>query len=401
MKERKKQILLRNRLYALLQGGYWMQYCLSLSYASFMMLDRGYSDAEIGVILAFGNIPAILLQRRISMIADRSKKVSLASLLMICYAVEAVAFSGELIQKTKGVGFTISMLVLMVISAGTQGLVNAMSHRLEDKDIPVNFGSGRAFGSLMYAVMSFIIGRASKSMNADVIPVAGFVICALLVALLLVISLKVNTASRVDHTEQAKKTGFVVFVKKYRAFFVLLSMCMFFYLSHAFINNFFFQIVADVGGNEADLGSILSICAVTELLPMFFYNRLERRFGTKKLLFASGFFFLVKCFITFVAPNVFVIYISSFFQMMSFAVFIPASVSYVSQVMDEEDAVRGQSMITMMICVVFFIASLLGGYLMEAHSVKTMLLVGVIAAAFGVAALGLLLVKGSGKTERN
>ena len=47
-----------NTAYAALQGSYWMAYCMVLSFASVFLLARGYSNSEIGVIMAASNVLA-------------------------------------------------------------------------------------------------------------------------------------------------------------------------------------------------------------------------------------------------------------------------------------------------------------------------------------------------------
>ena len=384
----------RNILYALLQGGYWMQYGTALSFASVIMLNRGYTDSQIGVIIAFGNIPAIILQHALSHFADKSKKVSLAAILIVMYLLEAVAYAGELLTKHAGTMFTISIIMLTVIAASTQGFVNAMSHRLETDEIKVNFGIGRSAGSFMFAIISLVIGHLAEKLNPDVIPTIGFAVCAYLIAVLVIISLSADTTSKaVEKTGTQAKESFFAFFSRYKLFFVVLLGCMGFYLSHSYINNFFYQVVVDVGGNKADLGGILSFAAVTEVLPMFFYSRLEKKFGTKLLLFVSGVFFLIKSLITLIAWNVAGVYVGTFFQMLSFSLFIPASVSFVAQLMNEEDAVRGQSLVTIMINIAFLIASFSGGFIMDNISVKAMVLVGTLTSVAGVTLLGFILRK--------
>ena len=68
---------LLNIKYGCIHGTYWMYYGVAGSFASAFLLARGYSNAEIGIILAVGNILAVFLQPLIADLADRSKKLSL------------------------------------------------------------------------------------------------------------------------------------------------------------------------------------------------------------------------------------------------------------------------------------------------------------------------------------
>ena len=63
--------------YGAVHATYWMTYAIIGSFASAFLLGRGYSNSEIGVILAVGSVAAVFLQPVLADIADRSKKISL------------------------------------------------------------------------------------------------------------------------------------------------------------------------------------------------------------------------------------------------------------------------------------------------------------------------------------
>ena len=65
---------LLNIKYGGLHGTYWMYYGIATSFASVLLLARGYSNGEIGIILAVANVAAVFLQPLVADFADRSKK---------------------------------------------------------------------------------------------------------------------------------------------------------------------------------------------------------------------------------------------------------------------------------------------------------------------------------------
>lgn len=69
--------------YGAVHATYWMTYAIIGSFASAFLLGRGYSNSEIGVILAVGSVAAVFLQPVLADIADRSKKISLIGLTQI------------------------------------------------------------------------------------------------------------------------------------------------------------------------------------------------------------------------------------------------------------------------------------------------------------------------------
>ena len=70
-------------------------------------------------------------------------------------------------------------------------------------------------------------------------------------------------------------------------------------------------------------------------------------------------------------------------QAFSFAIFAPASVRYVDEVIARRDAVRGQALVTAMITLGSIFASYFGGLLLDTSTPKYTLLIGVIVSVAG------------------
>ena len=75
--------------YCILQGAYWASFCIIYSFATVFLLDRGFSNSQIGVIIAAGNILGVVLQPVFASIVDRSKTITLHKLTGILAAIMA------------------------------------------------------------------------------------------------------------------------------------------------------------------------------------------------------------------------------------------------------------------------------------------------------------------------
>lgn len=98
------------------------------------------------------------------------------------------------------------------------------------------------------------------------------------------------------------------------------------------------------------------------------------------------------------ATNIPMLYVSQGFQMISYAFFIPASVFYVNQVMSDNDKVKGQAIMTGTTTLGGVVGSLLGGLILDASGVSTLLWTGLVFAVVGavlffVSASGLFVKK--------
>ena len=143
------------------------------------------------------------------------------------------------------------------------------------------------------------------------------------------------------------------------------------------------QIITNVGGTSADLGRLLAIAAVTEIPIMFLFSRIVKHVKSSVLLVISGIFFVLKAFGYFAAGNIALMTIAALMQMGSFAIYIPASVYYVNEVMEERDKFKGQALMTGTNTLGGVIGSLLGGFLIDQAGVSVMNLAGLVMAVSG------------------
>ena len=117
---------------------------------------------------------------------------------------------------------------------------------------------------------------------------------------------------------------------------------------------------------------------------MIFFTWLKDRFGSKLLLSVSAVFYFVKIFATAIATSVGMLYFSMVFQALAFAIFIPASVHFVDEIMSKKDAVKGQAFVTVAMTLSNLLSSLLGGVLIKLFGVTFSLWFGTVITICGV-----------------
>ena len=149
------------------------------------------------------------------------------------------------------------------------------------------------------------------------------------------------------------------------------------------------QIITNVGGTSADLGRLLAIAAITEIPVMFLFSLILKHVKSSVLLIISGIFFALKAFGYFAAGNIALMTVAAVMQMGSFALYIPASVYYVNEVMEEQDKFKGQALMTGTNTLGGMIGSLLGGFLIDHAGVVVMNLAGLIMAVSGAVLIAL------------
>ena len=94
--------------------------------------------------------------------------------------------------------------------------------------------------------------------------------------------------------------------------------------------------------------------------------------------------FALKALMYAISTSVLMVYIIQIAQMISFALFVSASVFYTSEIIAKEDQTTGQAYMTSMIAVGTVLGSLAGGWILELSGMTAMLSVNVVIAMVGV-----------------
>ena len=376
--------------YCILQGAYWASFCIIYSFATVFLLDRGFRNSQIGVIIAAGNILGVIFQPVFASVVDRSKTVTLHKLTAILTAVMVVLLLlYGLPNQFLAVALTDTLLQVI------QPLINSVSVYYVNQGVNVDFGAARGIGSLSYALASYLLGGLVENYGCSMILFAG--ILMVLVICITVFSMPIIKDAVFSDKEQETKSkinadrgqsvqekeSLLSFVGRYKYFMLTLAGVTLVFSFHNMNNSYMIQIITNVGGTSADLGRLLAIAAITEIPVMFLFSRIVKHVKSSALLVVSSVFFILKAFGYFAAENIALMTIAAVMQMGSFAIYIPASVYYVNEVMEERDKFKGQALMTGTNTLGGVIGSLLGGFLIDQAGVSVMNLAGLVMAVSG------------------
>ena len=399
---------LLNIKYGCIHGTYWMYYGVAGSFASAFLLARGYSNAEIGIILAVGNILAVFLQPLIADLADRSKKLSLIGVTQLS-AVLLMVLTGLLfVMKQKSAALWVVYMFIMAWMTTLQPLFNSLAFKLEETGVHINFGACRSVGSLAYAVLCAFLGTLVEAKGVGVLPLSGEIVLLMLLASLWVTKTQfdrmvgektgkqaVSVLGECGHVpvadaEEAEEINLALFVKRNKLFVVLNLAVIGVFFSNSILNNFMLQVVEGVGGTSEDMGRIFSVMAFLEIPALFFFDKIKERFSCQLILKFAAICFTLKVLLIYLAGSVTMIYVAHLLQTLSFGLFLPAMVSFIGEVMAKGEAVKGQALYTVMTTASSMLASVLGGIMLDVSGPGFMLLVSTIVTGLGALVLVLI-----------
>ena len=170
-----------------IQSSYWACYCCIISFSSVYLLDQGFSNAQVGLVISLGGLLSALLQPRVSRAADRLQKLSLRLFCAGVAGIALVASAGLLCLPGKLPQLVLygSLVVLVQL---LMPLCSALGMACLNLGYRLNFGLARGAGSMAFGIFSAACGRLVLWLGAWSVAaamLAGFVTSAVMWKMLL------------------------------------------------------------------------------------------------------------------------------------------------------------------------------------------------------------------------
>lgn len=377
-----------NIYYSFLQIAYWVTSAVVFCFTTVFLQFRGYSNYEIGIVFAVGNIIGFVSQPLIAGYVDRSDRRTLLRCIRIT-AVGAVLLMLTVYLLPSG---SVSLIVAYALLVAGNTLLNplciSLSFYIESWGCGINFSRARALGSLSFAVCNVILGMLVQRVSENAVPTAFILFSSLLglATLLFVPGDRAHRAAFPERRAQAaveRPSGLLEFARENKRFMLFLLGTATLYFTHGMIGNFMIEFIRSIGGGSEDMGNVLAFMTVVEVPVMLLFGRLTQRFRCSSLLRFAVIMFTVKELMIYLASSLPALYAAEALQAFSFALFVPASVRYVDEVIAKHNAVKGQAFVTSMMTLGSIFASYIGGLLLDTSTPGFTLLVGVIVSAVG------------------
>ena len=371
--------------YFSLQSLFWMTYCMVVGFSVTYLLSCGYTNSEAGYILASANICALILQPFFADLADRSKKINAMTIFLVSIEIIFVCSIGLFFIGVRSHILTLIYVVMITLANAVIAFLTSIQFLMDTSKSKINFGLCRAGGSLCFAILSALMGIMIERIGMKSIPLALFIITLLIIGLCIFITRhSINGNIKAVLTlEKKRSSSLFVFFKENLRFMILSIAMLFIYYAHAFITNFTISIVRNVGGNHREMGYLIAFMALMELPGMIGFKEISRRFKVSSLLLFSMIMFSIKAIIVWLSPSLMTLTFGFALQVVSFAIYIPASVQYANIIINEKDTVKAQMMFNLMQAGGAVFSSIIGGWLIDFSGISHALLVGAILSCIG------------------
>ena len=195
-----------NIYYSFLQIAYWVTSAVVFCFTTVFLQFRGYSNYEIGIVFAVGNIIGFVSQPLIAGYIDRSDRRTLLRCIRIT-AVLAVLLMLAVYFLPSG---SISLIGVYALLVAGNTLLNplciSLSFYIESWGCGINFSRARALGSLSFAACNVILGMLVQRVSENAVPTA-FILFSSLLGLATLLFVPVDRAHRIAAPERRMQSA--------------------------------------------------------------------------------------------------------------------------------------------------------------------------------------------------
>lgn len=367
--------------YAIIQSLHWALLAIYFAFGAAYLYDIGLNSFTMGLVLAAVGLISAVLQPLIAGNADRARRGGAVRRWCCILIVPGCALLLLLWLLSLPLWLHIGLFVLMwMLVLSLMFLFNSLAMEYPNAGYPLNFGIGRAAGSISFALGSYLYGRCIASYGtASLLPI-GFTLCCLLLIALL--TWRSPPLTQPAEANTADSSGFARRYPRFICLVISTTICL---TPYSFVANFLVRIVEGVGGGSIELGTAIMIAALLEAPTMFVSVWLSRRLGSHVLMIVAAISLSVKMLMFTLANSVAGVYIAELFQLLSYPLLLCASVYYVNALMAPQDRVRGQALMTLVQTVASATGALLGGFLLDRFGMRLTLSVALIVSVIGSA----------------
>lgn len=348
--------------YAVIQVLYFSALALVSCYASAYLLNRGFTNGQIGLMLGISNLGAVGVQLLTALVVSRTG-IRIGKVMIGTSAIIVVLALVLLLLPLSGVAFCVAYVLVFLLTQSMAAPVNSLYRGYHEQGTKINFGVARGFGSAAYSTASLVTGvLIQKFFTPDILPGLYVVPCLLLCVVVFMFNApNVEQRQPANVTPKEKK----IFLHEYPQFYLFLAGVLCLATSNGFTETYLLQIIQRIGGNSSNLGIAAFISAMTELPAMILYRRFADKVGNRRLLAIAGWMWALKNFLIMLAPNVYLIYAAELLQFVGYAIYVPAGVRYIAHTLPEKEFLNGQALIGSAFTAGYLIASFIGGPMID------------------------------------
>ena len=347
--------------YIAMQMGFWAMFAAIVAYQTALLLDRGFTNGEAGLMTSVRCLAGIVFQPLLGGFADRHPGVPLKGIVGVSLALSLAA--GVWYWAEPAMGLAQTALVWVVIGGlgvSSYPLMDAMAVQFINDGVPIRYSLGRGLGSLAYAVVCVLLGLQVGQWGVETTLVTFLLLTAAEIALVFTYPTWHPKAPAEGRAAAERPQSALSLLRSSPRFTLMLAGVLFGLTAVLPLSNFLVNVILSRGGQAADLGLAMFLMGGFELPAAFLFPKLLRRLGSGRILVLSMAFCTLKGVALLLTWNLAGVLLCQPLQMLGYGLFTPASVYFVNESVPPADRVRGQ---TIMMVASNGLGGMLGGML--------------------------------------
>ena len=365
---------------------YFGAFCMVRSFISVYLLDRGFSYSQVGIIAGIHMFFSAIIQPMFSQILNRLPKLRLRQFLALCCVPVMLCSLLTFVLPTRMIFFIPLYIIFGMFEIGLQSLMVSVGMEYVNAGIPINAGLGRGMGSVGYALFNVLLGALIVRFGSSVSQILNIILLAVLCVLLLTLP-DSETIGRTDRDTDSRSSepshDIIPFFRENSIYALFTLSVIFIFFGHSIVNTYMPDIAAQFGLDSDFTGLMNGLAAVLELIPMMFYARISKKISPMSMLRFSAVFFLIKILITTLARSGTGIAVGQVMQIFAYATYAMSSIFFTNQAVQPRDRILAQGLLVGAGELGFMIGGLVGGLVLDTHTIRTLLWIGVGATATG------------------
>jgi len=373
MKEKKGLFL--NIHYASMQGILWIMMAIFLVFLVPLLRDRGFTETQIGVLLAVRSFIGIFSQPLLASFVDKYEykiplKYIIGATIFLCLVANIVFIFYMFSFGATCIIFAILGMTLNSLSP----LYSSLAMQFTRAGKPINFSIARGIGSISYAVVCILLGYVTDYFSTSIILHMNTIL--LLLSLIIILFFEgYIPVSQAKSEKRAISHSSIALLKKNIPFTLFLLASVFLFIGHSMSTSFFVDVIYKLGGSNQNLGSAQFILAISEFPVAICFLKIQKKLGTNRILCISALFMLLKTVGILLAPSLSILYCVQLLQSMGYGIYWAASVYFVDENIDYSDMVKGQSLMNISsVGIGHGIGSIISGKILEAFDIDALIL---------------------------
>lgn len=374
--------------YNLIQVLYWTVYGFMLGFSSVYLLEQGFTNAQIGMVLGCAYLFSTLMQPAIASAFERTGVNLMHGVVYLYIALMAVAVCMFFLPLPKFL-LAAGLVICLGLESAIQPSINTMLQMYEAAGFPVRFGTARGFGSFVYALVVAIMGRVLESISPIYLPLFYLGGSVVLCAYLLLVKIPEGEISA--RPKASKETSAMALCSQ-PWFLLLMGATAFLALNALLVGSYMIQIMYEIGGGSTEQGIAVAIAAAMEFPAMLVYASIAKKYTDRRMMVLCGWVWAFKCGLIAIAQSPYFIFAAQILQFAGYGFFVPANVRYIRELLPESAFLKAQSLTGSAFTAGTLIAVVGGGALLDAVGVRNTLYIGECFSLLGAVMLTLSVV---------